>query len=204
MATIGRANLPVPAGGNSPTVPADIAALAEAVDPHLRHTVTNKAQRDTLFADAPAHTLVTADDGSMWLKVSSTSNTWVSIYEAPEAWRPLPLASGFTAGEQAPEIRRIGTHVWMRGRVQRVDGAVIFNLSATKIAQVPADCVPLALASGAAGQSVVGDPVTGVGRIEVLATGWERPEGGAGSVLWYSQDGTGSTWVGCDLEYWID
>ena len=65
MATIGYAQLPVPAGGDSPTVPADIAELAEAVDPHLLHLVDDQADRD-IRAGLPA--------GPFELHITATSS----------------------------------------------------------------------------------------------------------------------------------
>src|SRR3546814_7943695 len=50
-------------------------------------TVTNKAQRDSMFSGAPQHTMVSAANGSLWVKTSSTANTWAVIYEPLTAWR---------------------------------------------------------------------------------------------------------------------
>ncbi|MDX2863502.1 hypothetical protein PV338_46075, partial [Streptomyces scabiei] len=100
MANLGYAELPVPAGGQSPTVPAHLAALAEAIDPHLRQTATDLADRTTKYATAPAHTLVTADDGTMWLKISSVADTWVTIWEPPPLWDlTLTLSAGLQEGD---------------------------------------------------------------------------------------------------------
>lgn len=200
---IGRAQLPIPAGGQSPTVPGDLAALALRIDKFLAHPVDDEAERDARFAEAdPGTVTVSRTDGTMWAKLDDGS--WVTVHEEPESWRPLSLASGFTAGDQAPQIRRAGNQVWIRGRVQRVDGGLITSSGDVKLAQVPDDCIPVALASGAAGQTLLGDPVIGLGRVEVLPEGWEKVAGGPGSVLWYSQEPPGSTWVGVDLSYWID
>ncbi|MFE6426732.1 hypothetical protein ACFVOB_14840 [Streptomyces rochei] len=203
---IGRAQLPVPSGSQSPTTPGDMAAFALRVDKFLAHPVDDEAERDARFADAdPGTVTFSRVDGTMWGLVEGVNeNTWVTIHEEPEPWRNLPLVSGFTAGEEAPKIRRVGKQVFIRGRVQRTDGGLITSSGDVKLAQVPNDCIPVALASGAAGQTLLGDPVIGLGRVEVLPQGWEKPAGGPGSVIWYSQDPPGSSWVGVDLTYWID
>ena len=199
---IGRAKLPVPGGGQAPTTPGDLANFATRVDKFLAHQVTDAADRDNRFGDADPGTVTVSTNGTMWAR--TTGGVWVVIHEEPEPWRPLSLATGFVAGEEAPKIRRIGKQVWIRGRAQKADGSLIRSDGATKLATVPDDCIPTALASGAAGQTLTGDPFTGVGRVEVLPYNWERPEGGQGSVMWYSQDGSGTTWAGVDLSYWID
>jgi hypothetical protein len=38
----------------------------------------------------------------------------------------------------------------------------------------------------------------------VLGEGSVVNEGTHGSIMWYTQDGTGSSWVGMDFSYWID
>lgn len=206
---IGRASLPVPGGGQGPTVPGDMAALALAIDPHLVQHVTDQAERDTAYAGAPLHTAVSADDGSMWLKTSATENVWATIYEPLPAWRPIALASGYQAGEFLPQIRRTGAQAHLRGRIQRIDGTT-FAMAGVKIADVPADCIPASIGAYAGGASLQGDPMTGVGRFEVLGTATGSSLGGPGSLAWYSQDGTqepgaaGAAWIDISGSYWID
>lgn len=199
---IGRAQLPVPGGGQAPTMPGDMAAFALAVDKRLVHPVDDAADRDANFGDADPGTVTVSLAGTVWVKVAD--GTWITAHEEPEAWRNLPLPAGYVGGEESPKIRRVGKQVWMRGRVERTDGGLITSSGDIKIAQVPDDCIPKALASGGAGMTLLGDPVIGLGRVEVLPHGWEKPAGGPGSVIWYSQDPPGSAWVGVDLTYWID
>lgn len=199
---IGRAQLPVPGGGQAPTVPGDLAALALAVDQYLAHPVDDAADRDINYGDADPGTVTVSRAGSVWVKL--LGGGWATVHEEPEGWRNLPLNSGFVGGEESPKIRRIGNQVWIRGRVERTDGGLITSSGDVKVAQVPNDCIPTALASGAAGQSLAGDMTTGVGRVEVLPAAWEKPGAGPGSVIWYSQEGSGSTWVAVDLQYWTD
>lgn len=204
MATIGYASLPVPAGGDGPDVPAGIAALAEAIDPHLKHNVADQAERDERLADAPLHTMAVAADGSVWVKTSSTSGTWATVWEPDPAWRPVSLAAGLSSGTTPPGIRRYGNLVHVRGTVEKADGELILGAPAFKIADVPTDCRPRYTGRGAGGQTIAGDPIVGLGRIEVLGEGSVVNEGTHGSIMWYTQDGTGSSWVGLDFSYWID
>lgn len=194
MATIGYAELPIPGGGDAPQWPGALAALAEAIDPHLWQHATNAADRDTRFATAPLHTVVTATSGAVWIKTSGTSNVWATIYEPLTAWVPLPLASGVQAAGAAPvEYRVVGTQVWVRGRVEKSSGTWTGS-SGTVIAPVPAEAVPARICTWAGGQSLAGDPLTGVCRIEVSAT----------AFTWWSEDGTGTTWVDLSGSYWLD
>ncbi|MGW2090372.1 hypothetical protein ACWCQ6_36405, partial [Streptomyces sp. NPDC001880] len=125
MATIGYAGLPVPEGGDAPVGPGALADLATVIDPHLWQHVADVAERNSLYAGAPVHTVVTAVNGSVWVKTSAAANVWATIWEPTPAWRTLPLASGFQAGQNTPQIRLIGTRVHMRGRIIRTDGGLI-------------------------------------------------------------------------------
>lgn len=204
MATIGYANLPVPGGGDGPTVPGHLADLAETIDPHLRHNAEDLAERTTLYADAPAMTLVTAADGTMWLKISSVSDTWVTIWEPLMDWQPVTLASGFEAGQTDPEVRIDRGRVYLRGRIQRTDTTDIAT-GGVKLGTVPTDCIPDRLASWAGGASLGGDPITGVGRCEVFSPDQNgNALGNEGSLIWYSQDATGVDWVDISGSYWLD
>lgn len=204
MAMIGYAELPVPGGGDAPVGPAALAAFAEAVDPHLLQHVVNRAERDEQYASAPLHTLVSAEDGSLWIKTSGSANTWATVYEPLPAWRPVTLASGYEAGEFRPEARRIGNLVYLRGRIERTDGTNI-PVAGVKVGDVPADCRPALYGMWGGGASLTGDPITGVGRVEVLGEASSTSLGGVGSILWYSQDGTtGVPWIDINGSYWID
>ncbi|MDV6290338.1 hypothetical protein R2F25_30485 [Streptomyces sp. UP1A-1] len=150
-----------------------MAALALAVDKRLVHPVDDAADRDANFGDADPGTVTVSLAGTVWVKVAD--GTWITAHEEPEAWRNLPLPAGYVGGEESPKIRRVGKQVWMRGRVERTDGGLITSSGDIKIAQVPDDCIPKALASGGAGMTLLGDPVVGLGRVEVLPHGWEKP-----------------------------
>lgn len=200
MATTGYADLPIPGGGDAPDGPAALMALAQAVDPHLVHHVADQAERDADFATAPVHTMVAAQDGSLWLKLSATANSWATVSEPTPAWRPITLAAGMTTSNAA--VRRIGKRVYVRGTVERTDGAVI--TSTTKLGDVPEDCWPQYTSRGAGGSTITGDPVVGVGRIEVLGSGSNVNGATQGALMWYSQDGGGTPWVGIDFSYWTD
>lgn len=203
MATVGRAQLPIPGGGDAPLGPGALAELALAIDPHLLQHVADTAERDAEYADAPLHTVVSAENGSLWIKTSSTANTWATIYEPLPAWRQVTPASGYQSGEFQPQARRIGKRVHLRGRFVRTDGTV-FPLSGVKIGDVPADCQPALYGSFAGAASISGDPTIGVGRVEVLGAGSSSSLGGNGSIVWFSQDGSGVPWVDISGSYWID
>ncbi|MFD5838231.1 hypothetical protein ACFWHV_32480 [Streptomyces collinus] len=204
MATVGRAQLPIPGGGDAPVGPGALAELALAIDPHLLQHVVDKAQRDAEYADAPLHTAVTAADGSLWIKTSSSANTWAVVHEPLQAWRPVSLAAGFAPGQTSPEVRVDRGQVHLRGRIEKADGTTI-GLSGVKLGTVPDDCIPEQLASWAGGQSIAGDPATAVGRMEAFSPDQDSNAlGGRGSLIWYSQDGTGTSWVDISGSYWLD
>ncbi|WP_406202572.1 hypothetical protein OG331_31720 [Streptomyces sp. NBC_01017] len=203
MATVGYAKLPIPGGGDAPVGPGNLADLGLAIDPHLVQHVVDKAERDSQYASAPLHTVVSAENGSLWVKTSATANAWATVYEPLPAWRPVSLASGYQAGEFQPQVRLMGQRVHLRGRIVRTDGTV-FPVSGVKIGDVPADCQPAVYASWAGGSGISGDPVVGVGRVEVLGNVSGSSLGGVGSIVWFSQDGSGVPWVDISGSYWKD
>ncbi|AZM53342.1 hypothetical protein DMA15_12735 [Streptomyces sp. WAC 01529] len=207
MATVGRAKLRIPSGADAPVGPGALYELGEDVDPHLIQHVADQAERDATFADAPLHTFVSAEDGSLWVKTSATANTWATIYEPLPAWRPLELLGGYQEDTYTPQVRRIGKQVWLRGRIARTDGTVIPN-GGIGIAKVPADCIPQEEIGAYAGtSSLAGDVVIGTGKVEILDVGTASSLGNPGTVLWWSQDGAtaaGTPWVNVSGSYWID
>lgn len=201
MAAIGYAQLPVPAGGDAPVGPGAFAALAAALDPHLVQLVADLADRNNTLSAAPRRTVAVANDGTTWVK-TATTNSWVTIWEPMPAWRTLTLASGYVAGEYTPQILKYNGRCWLRGRIQKTDGSVIAT-NGVKLADVPSDCRPLVLGSFAGGASYTGDPITGVGRVEVYGASSSTVLGGVGIVAWLSQDGTGTPWVDISGSYWL-
>lgn len=207
MATIGYADLPVPAGGDGPQIPSALADLAAAVDPHLVQHVTNLADRNTTLSGAPQHTVAIANDGTTWVKTDSGSNTWITVWEPLPAWTDITLASGYQEDTYTPQVRRIGQQVWLRGRIARTDGAVIPN-QGIRIGSVPTDCIPQGqIGAWAATCSLAGSVVIGVGKMEVLDVDTASALGPPGSILWWTQDGpteAGTPWVNISGSYWID
>ncbi|MFI5685913.1 hypothetical protein [Streptomyces sp. NPDC051636] len=211
MATIGYANLPVPGGGDGPTMPGHLADLAEAIDPHLWQHANDQADRDSKYSTAPAQTVVVALDGTTWVKVSSDTNTWITVWEPLADWQPLTLVSGFEAGQTTPEGRIDRGKVHLRGRIQRTDSGLI-AASGVKLATVPTAFIPQQISSFAGGASLTGDAMTGVGRVEVFSPDQDANAlGGRGSLIWYSQDGSqvsggtaGVSWVDISGSYWLD
>jgi hypothetical protein len=210
LATIGYAQLPVPGGGDSPTTPGHLAELAEAIDPHLWQHVTNVADRDARLDQAPAQTVAVAPDGTTWVKISSVTNTWVTVWEPLQAWQPVTLASGFEAGQTDPEARIHNGQVHLRGTIQRTDGQLI-SANGVKLATVPNAMIPEQIARYAAPASMTGDAITGTCRAEVYSPDQDgNAIGGRGSVVIWSQDGEqdagtpGLMWVDISGSYWLD
>lgn len=206
MPLIGLADLPVPAGGDAPAGAGQMAALAEVVDVHLVHHVTNLADRNSRFSEAPQHALAVALDGTMWVKTSGVSNTWVTIWEPLPAWQGVTPASGYEGGAYTPQARRVGQQVFLRGRLQRADSELVIPNNGVKIGEVPTDCIPQEqIGAFAATSSLAGDVVIGVGKLEIVDVNTSSGLGAPGSILWWSQDGTdGSPWVNISGSYWID
>lgn len=210
MATFGYAGLPVPGGGDSPTGPAQLAELAEAIDPHLWQHVTNLADRNTRLAAAPLQTVAVAPDGTTWIKTSATTNTWITIWQPLPPWTAITLASGYEAGQTDPQYRIEGGKVHLRGRIQRIDGQLIAS-AGVKLGSVPTACIPTQISSLPGGASITGDAMTGVCRIEIFSPDQDANSlGGRGSLIVYSQDGSqdagtpGLMWVDISGYYWLD
>ncbi|MFE9920474.1 hypothetical protein ACFYQA_02470 [Streptomyces sp. NPDC005774] len=210
MATIGYAGLPVPGGGDSPTTPGHLADLAAAIDPRLWQHVTNEADRNTRLAGAPARTVAVTPNGTTWIKTSNTTNTWITLWEPLPAWQPVTLASGYVAGETTPQLRIWQGRVWTRGRIARADGTLL-PVAGGRLGSVPTAAIPKQLAMWAGGGSLTGDPMTGVGRVEVFSPDQDgNINGNRGSLVWHSQDGmqdggtAGVFWADISGFYWLD
>lgn len=204
MATLGYANLPVPPGGKSPTVPADIAALAEAIDPHLRQFATDLADRTNRFATAPAQTLVTADNGTMWFKTASDTDTWVTLWEPQPAWdRTLTLKSGLQAGDVSIGLMIVGQKVELKGRIERVDATNIYDPNAVNLGSVPTDCIPPAMRTWGGTCSMAGATTDAAGRLEVVGRNQSTAYGVPGDLLWWYQGTEGTAWVDISGYYWL-
>lgn len=210
MTSIGYAAIPVPPGGVGPDVPADLAAMATALDPHLVQTVTDSAARDTLLSGAPQHTVAVAADGTTWIKTSDTDNTWVTVWQPVPSWQTLPVATGCEAGQTTPQVRIVGQQVFLRGRVAKIDGTLMNGAPGFKLASMVTDAIPSQLASYPGGASITGDAMTGVCRIEIYSPSDSSGGFGVGDVIFYSQDGiqdsgtVGMAWVDISGSYWLD
>lgn len=207
MATVGYAQLPIPGGGDAPVGPGALYEFGAAIDPHLVQHVVDQAERDATYAAAPLHTMVSAENGALWIKTSATANTWATIYEPHPEWRPLEILVDYQEDTYTPQIRRIGKHVWVRGRIAKSDQTVIPN-GGIGIAKVPADCIPqVQIGAWAGTSSLAGDVTIGTGKLEVLDVGTASGLGPPGTILWWSQDGAtaaGTPWVNISGDYWID
>ncbi|KDN73908.1 hypothetical protein DF19_41660 [Streptomyces olindensis] len=210
MATIGNAELPIPGGGDSPTTPGHLAELAEAIDPYLWQHVTNLADRNARLSEAPIQTVALAPDGTTWVKISSSTNTWATLYEPLPAWQPLTLPAGYESGQTLAEGRVVGGQVHLRGTIQRIDAQLI-SANGTKLATVPTALIPSQIARYAAPSSMTGDAMVGACRMEVYSPDQDANAiGGRGSVVVWSQDGqqdagvAGLAWVDISGSYWLD
>ncbi|MFE6494118.1 hypothetical protein [Streptomyces sp. NPDC057748] len=206
MVPFGFAGLPVPAGGDAPAIDAIIAAYSEVLDKHLLQLVTTEADRNAKLNGCPNGTVaVSTTTGTVWARAGGT---WVTWWEPIPAWRTLALSSTYVAQEIIPQIRRVGKKVTIRGRVARADGGLIDARNGVKVADVPTDCRPAVLSTGAGGQSLAGDPMIGLCRVEVFGADTSTSLGGVGTVALYTQDGlttgAGTSWLGLDIEYWTD
>lgn len=207
MPDIGKAGLPVPAGGDGPAVAADFAELATALDPHLVQHAEDLADRDARFFDAPVQTLVVAEDGSAWLKLSSIANTWAAVFEPLQDWQPLiTLKSGFEESSVPLGVRvKDTTHVYLKGRIERTDGNKILDANAVNLGAVPSSLIPpTELRTWVGSCSMAGTTTLAAGRLEVLNTGTASAYGVAGDLLWWYQGTDGTDWVDISGDYWID
>lgn len=209
MATIGYAELPIPGGGDGPTVPGHLAELAEAIDPHLWQHVTDLADRNTRLSAAPVWTVAVAANGTTWVK-TSTDNVWATLWEPLQDWQSLTLATGYEAGQTLPEGRIHNGQVHLRGTIQRIDGQLI-SANGTKLATVPTAMIPAQIARYAAPSSMTGDAMVGACRMEVYSPDQDgNAIGSRGSVVVWSQDGeqdegtAGLAWVDISGTYWLD
>ncbi|MEV6124839.1 hypothetical protein AB0M23_30765 [Streptomyces sp. NPDC052077] len=198
MASIGYAGLPVPGGGQAPTVPGDLAALAAAIDPHLLQYVTNKAQRDADFATAPVHTTVSAADGTLWKKTGPGAGDWVTLWEPLPPWRPITPAAGTSTVGDAPHVRLTGQYVHVIGALARADNTNW--LGDLILGTVPADCVPPRRRRYAGSVSLGGDTTDAAVRIEIMGAAEATP----GQVLAYYQAPGGTPWIDLSGGYWKD
>lgn len=204
MATIGYADLPVPAGGDSPTIPAAVAELATALDPHLIHHVYDQAQRDADFVLAPVQTLVIAESGMAWIKLASSSNSWATVYEPVPAWGTITLASGYEQGAATLGVRKMASGiVYLKGRIQATSGNMDGGAAALNVGSVPDDCIPEFIGTITASCSLGGDTTDAAGRLEVLASNSSSSSGDPGDLLWWYQGTGGTPWIDISGYYWL-
>lgn len=203
MATIGYADLPVPGGGDGPDVPAVLASLAEVVDPHLVQHVADLAERNATMADAPVHTVAAAADGTIWIK---TASGWATVYSPLQAWQStITLKTGFEEGASELGLRLTdGTHVYIRGRIQRTDGQLIYDANAVNLGAVPSSLTPDELVTWCGTCSMAGATTDASGRLEILGNNTTSAYGEAGDILWWYQGTDGTSWVDLAGDYWLD
>jgi len=202
---VGRAKLPVPGGGQGPTVPGDLAQLALAVDKHLPLHVADVAERDELHADAPLHTLVSAENGTLWIKTSAATNSWATIYEPLPAWQPVTPATGYQLGSPPAEYLVEGERINLAGRIEPIAEGALIPTNGVAVGSVPQAIAPASQATVLCSSSLAGDIIVGTGRVEIV--GLDNPSsswGPPGTIVWWSQEGTagGTPWINLSGSYW--
>lgn len=95
---------------------------------------------------------------------TDTADTVGEHYDS--GWILLPLRSGFTFSGENPMYRRIGSVIYMRGRVARTSGN--WTTGNTPIGDLPADCRPST--SNILYATTIGSPGVG-GRMFVTSAG---------------------------------
>lgn len=127
------------------------------------------------------------------------SATWVSMPYV-ESWRTITLASGvrgYQANSSAwlPRVRRIGSQVFMQGRVELVSGGTWNNNYV--LFDIPSDCLTTRTID-LTGTSTTGSGQIGVCRYQLDATAQQL-------ILFAGSGPNPSTpWLGFNFSYWMD
>lgn len=125
--------LPYPSGSDAPAGPAQLKALAEAVEKGLAMRFASIAERDAkLPAGQRVAGMIAWVDADQTYYVWSTRGTpqWRVLWMDTD-WTNVTLASGFSG---ALQVRRIGYEVHWTGQVTRTAGAFAVGTTYTVVA----------------------------------------------------------------------
>lgn len=134
------------------------------------------------------------------------SGAWVLLPYA-EPWRTAPLKSGVRGynnneAQWVPKLRRRGSQVFLRGRMELTAGGNFPASSAVQVIVLPSDCVPT-FPTEIQGASTTAGTQVGAARFQVNPSTYVTDPG---TIVLYT--GTGPTpatpWVGIWGSYWVD
>jgi len=134
------------------------------------------------------------------------SGAWVLLPYA-EPWRTLSLRSGVRGYQNnsvdwLPKIRRIGSQVFVRGRMELTSGANFPASANTPVITLPSDCIPL-VGADLAGVSTSGGGQEGFARFQVN-TSSRSTNPGTISLFTGSGPNPETPWIGITGSYWVD
>jgi hypothetical protein len=167
----------------------------------LTYTATSAAGMPT---GVPAGSLCTRTDTKELYEY--VSSAWVLLPYA-EPWRTAPLKSGIRGYNNnesgwVPKLRRRGSQVFLRGRMELTAGGNFPASTATQVIVLPSDCVPT-YATEVGGTATTAGASAGAARFQVNPATYVTDPG---TIVLYM--GTGPTpatpWIGIWGSYWID
>jgi hypothetical protein len=138
-----------------------------------------------------------------------TGSAWV-LLPYTETWRTLPLTTGWRGynnndPQWLPQIRRVGAHVFIRGRVELTAGG---NVTAAQggagFCTLPSDCIPANHSMDLTGTCTVGT-AGGAASTQNGTARYQLNESGTTFFIFFN--GTTvpiSPWYGFNFDYWVD
>jgi hypothetical protein len=141
MASTQFGNLPTPAGNQKVAIPADMKALADALDTRITLLAQNLNDRQTRYADVPAGTEVVTPDGWKWVKIGPGPNDWYTVRSVEETTAFLWQGGWTDSGTSF--IRRSGERYEMNVAAN-YSGATLGtgNIANQNICDLPAGWTP--------------------------------------------------------------
>lgn len=197
MGTTPLTQIPYPNPTDLDDPAGDMERMAEFLDLRVNCRAANQSDRDARFYQAPAQTICTAP-GIMWMKMSSTENVWATIWEAgvlagqAAAWRNVSIPAGYSTPTWKVQTKKLGSQVFFRGTLQRVDGALIGPGHNLGLFNIHPDVKPKYTLSFAIPTSI-NEPVP-VARLDIgtdAIVRYTSQQGGVQSLQWH-------------LNYWLD
>lgn len=134
------------------------------------------------------------------------SSTW-TLLPYVEPWRTATLKSGIRGysnndPQWIPKIRRIGSQVFVRGRMELTAGGNFAASIATELITLPSDCIPT-YPTELGGASTTAGTQEGVARFQVNPNTYATDPG---TIVLYTGSGPtpATPWVGIWGSYWLD